>query len=384
MQKEYKVSIILPTYNGSKYIKEAVESILGQTYKNWELIIVDDCSTDNTFFLAKEFEKKDERIKVIHNSENKKLPESLNIGFRESKGELLTWTSDDNILKHHMLEVLAGCFIKDKLLSFVYGDIVPIDSKGKILTQCTYINGEIEDIYVRNPVSACFMYTREVYEQIGDYNKETFLGEDYDYWVRIYEAGFKMEHLKEKLYYYRLHKDSLTSTKRRENLKLALKNCDKNLKKEKRTIQQEKIRNRIKSIEDELNNEGVKSSVEWLGIIHDMTINWLLLKQENKSVVTYFEKHGYQKVALYGCKQLAECLATELKNSDIQLLYGLDRDRYGVYTESYKVCHPDDEIEEVDIIVVTAISHFAEIKEDMIKKVTCPIVSLEEIIDEVR
>ena len=92
-----KISIILPTYNGQQYIGEAIESIIEQTFQDWELIIVDDCSSDNTLDIIRKYEKQDLRIKVIHNDVNKKLPASLNIGFKYAKGMYLTWTSDDNM-----------------------------------------------------------------------------------------------------------------------------------------------------------------------------------------------------------------------------------------------------------------------------------------------
>ena len=91
-----KVSIVLPTYNGEEYIRQSIDSIRNQTFEDWELIIVNDYSTDGTSLIIREYEKKDSRIIVIENSENKKLPASLNIGFRSATGKYFTWTSDDN------------------------------------------------------------------------------------------------------------------------------------------------------------------------------------------------------------------------------------------------------------------------------------------------
>ena len=99
-----KVSIVLPTYNGEKFIRESIDSILYQTFTDWELIIVNDCSTDGTPNIVNRYAASDSRIRVIHNKENQKLPESLNIGFREARGEYLTWTSDDNMYLPSALE----------------------------------------------------------------------------------------------------------------------------------------------------------------------------------------------------------------------------------------------------------------------------------------
>lgn len=379
-----KVSIILPTYNGEKYLSESIESVINQTFKDWELIIVNDCSTDNTREISLRYVSQDKRIMMIENETNQKLPQALNIGFKKSSGNLLTWTSDDNCMKSNMLDTLVNCFENDSNLDFIYGDIVPIDNKGRIMTQYGYINGEIDDIYVRNPISACFMYTRNVYKQIGEYDRKAFLAEDYDYWIRIYEAGFKMYHLKEKLYYYRLHENSLTATRKRENDILNLELLKKHFDIETRDRQRNKIYQRITELQNQLKmDEGQKSKLEWEREIHDISMKWLMLKIDNKSIKSYFDNHDYSTVALYGCKQLAECVYKELNNTNVKVLYGIDRDKYGVYTESFEVFQPDSELRDVDIIVVTALSHFDEIKREMANKMSCPIISLGEIIEEI-
>ena len=90
MNKKPLVSIVLPTFNGERYLRQSIGSVISQQYKNWELIIVDDHSTDSTSAIIDEFTETDPRIKVIHNTTNQKLPKSLNIGFEKAKGDLLT------------------------------------------------------------------------------------------------------------------------------------------------------------------------------------------------------------------------------------------------------------------------------------------------------
>lgn len=82
-----KISVILPVYNGEKYVANAIESILNQTYHNIELIIVNDCSADNTLQIIEDYAKKDDRIKIYCNDSNQKLPKSLNIGFSKASGD---------------------------------------------------------------------------------------------------------------------------------------------------------------------------------------------------------------------------------------------------------------------------------------------------------
>ncbi|MCV3482379.1 glycosyltransferase family 2 protein [Campylobacter sp. CNRCH_2014_0184h] len=85
------VSVIMPTFNGasSGFLAQSIESVLNQTYKNLEFIIVNDCSTDNTLEILQEYAKKDHRIQIINNQKNQKLPQSLNIGFTMLKVNIL-------------------------------------------------------------------------------------------------------------------------------------------------------------------------------------------------------------------------------------------------------------------------------------------------------
>ncbi len=106
------VSVILPVYNGEDTIAESIDSVLAQTYQNLELVIVNDCSTDGTQAILKEYEAKDRRVRVIDNSVNLKLPRSLNVGFSDAKGEYLTWTSDDNLYHPSAIEEMAAVLDK--------------------------------------------------------------------------------------------------------------------------------------------------------------------------------------------------------------------------------------------------------------------------------
>ena len=105
-----KISIVLPVYNREKLLPKAIESCLNQTFKDFELIIIDDCSKDKSFEIAKEYAKQDQRIKVIRNEPNKRLPASLNIAFKEARGQYFTWTSDDNLLHENALEKMNDVF----------------------------------------------------------------------------------------------------------------------------------------------------------------------------------------------------------------------------------------------------------------------------------
>ena len=204
-----KVSIILPTYNGEKYIKTAINAILAQTYNNWELIIVDDCSTDNTNKIINEFAQKDLRIKVIRNEVNKKVAASLNIGFSHAAGDYYTWTSDDNYYKPAAIEKMVKFLQKNPDYGMVYAISDMIDENGKKYAEWGATPADAEKIFDANYIGACFLYTKGVAKKVGEYSQNLTLVEDHEYWIRIKLAA-KITNIPESLYVYRLHSKSLT------------------------------------------------------------------------------------------------------------------------------------------------------------------------------
>ena len=206
------ISVILPVFNGEKYLQQSIRSILEQTYENWELIIVNDCSTDNTEEIAQRYAKIDKRIRVINNLENKKLPASLNIGFSNAKGQYFTWTSDDNAYAKDAFEKLRKNLI-DNNVDFVFSDYQVIDEEDYILYN--QVTGPVEELPYYTTVGACVLYKKEIQEHLKGYNVNKFLVEDYDFWLRVYWK-YKMLHISESLYFYRIHAKSLTSERKKE------------------------------------------------------------------------------------------------------------------------------------------------------------------------
>jgi len=201
-----KVSIVMPTYNGEKYIKKAIESCLHQTYKSIELIVVDDGSTDNTAKFAKGVG--DSRLKFIRLKQNSGLAVALNKGFTLSTGEYLTWTSDDNLYESKAIETMVNHLGKYKEVDFVYANYYRTNENGEI-TECMFVEPP-HRLVEHNCIGPCFMYRRRVYERIGNYNPEPFLTEDYEYWIRIFKSGLEMVPIDKFLYRYRLHPGSKT------------------------------------------------------------------------------------------------------------------------------------------------------------------------------
>ena len=208
-----KISIVLPVFNGEKYIGGAIESILSQTYKNFELIIVDDCSEDTTQTIIREYAKSDKRIKIITNESNMKLPRSLNVGFAATTGEYLTWTSDDNRYHKSALNRMAEILDEMNDIDLVYANFSIVDMDGRLIKEVR--EGEPEEIRFKNNIGACFLYRRSLAAKVGEYDPKTFLAEDYDFFIRCYMFG-KFYHISEDLYDYGRHEGNLTVTRQKE------------------------------------------------------------------------------------------------------------------------------------------------------------------------
>jgi len=220
------ISIVLPVYNGAVLIAEAIDSILSQTYEDFELILVNDGSQDATGEILDEFAERDERLKVIH-QENQKLPRALNRGFALAKGEFLTWTSHDNRMKSTFLEKMVACLQRHPDWDMAYANIDIIGEDGAPLHASAWLGGYqrppgSEHVYLpkdtaelntfpNNFIGGAFLYRQRVPWLVGDYSPYRYTREDYDYWMRVNDL-LKLKHadFKEPLYDYRFHPSSLT------------------------------------------------------------------------------------------------------------------------------------------------------------------------------
>lgn len=214
LERSPKVSIILPVYNGSQFLAESIESCIKQTYTNWELIIVNDCSTDNSLQIAEEYAGEDNRIRVVNNQINKKLPASLNEGFKFATGKYYTWTSHDNRFHVDFLKVYVEYLESHPDTGFLTGTYQMMDEAGKLLDIVSLPDPQ-KYMPLFNPVAYAFMYRADVAQKVGKYDESLFLVEDYEYWVRLW-LHTKVERVEECLYYTRVHGGTLTALRKKE------------------------------------------------------------------------------------------------------------------------------------------------------------------------
>lgn len=209
------VSIVLPCYNGADFLAQAIDSVVGQTYADWELILVNDCSTDNSLAIMQDYSARDNRIRIINNEHNLKLPGALNRGFCEASGKYLTWTSHDNRMDPTMLEEFVDYLDANPDKGLVTACYAAFSlNTGKQLYEVHHPDPQLY-MPLFNTVCYAFMYRREVLETVGNYDTTLFLVEDYDYWVRIWQH-YPIGKIYKVLYYTGVGDETLTLSRKKE------------------------------------------------------------------------------------------------------------------------------------------------------------------------
>lgn len=196
------ISILMPTFNVEKYIVEAVNSILQQTYQNFELIIVDDASTDNTYTYLEELSMKDSRIKLYRNNQNLKIVKSLNFALTKARGEYISRMDGDDVSYPERLELLKNFLDRHKKYSLVGSQVSCINEYGEVLSKSKLL---LTNKYIRqysryqSPILHIWLARREVYEELQGYRNCPYV-EDYDFLLRGISKGFFYANLDKILY----------------------------------------------------------------------------------------------------------------------------------------------------------------------------------------
>lgn len=202
-----KVSVIMAVYNAEKTLKEAMDSILNQTYKNIEFIICDDASTDNSYKILEQYAKKDNRIILIKNKINSRLAFSLNHCLKYATGEFIARMDGDDISTPNRIEVQLEYLKNNPDIDLVGCAMQRFSVEGG-LADVLYSVDNPNYFTLKNKIPyhhATIMTRRNVYDTLGGYTvcERTKRGQDYDLWFRFYKAGFKGNNLREPLYMVR-------------------------------------------------------------------------------------------------------------------------------------------------------------------------------------
>ncbi len=228
-----KVSIVMPCYNAEKYISEAIESILLQTYTNWELIIVDDGSIDESKNIINKFKQKDARIKVFTHTENKGVSAARNLGIRNCSGQYIAFLDADDIARAKRLEIEARFLKTNKKFGAVGSQAQVIDLESHIIGKSnlplTWTDIR-KTMFFKNPfVCSTMMVRKSIIEKYHMcFDEQIKIGEDFLFWIEL-SKHCNILILKDYLAAYRVNTGGITHKwKLRLNIET---NCCENYKK---------------------------------------------------------------------------------------------------------------------------------------------------------
>lgn len=209
------VSVIIPAYNVHPYLAAAIDSALRQTYRNLEVIVVDDGSTDGTHEVAESYDK---RVRCIRQA-NRGAAAARNAGIRVAAGKYIAFLDGDDYWEDNKLEAQVGQFNADLDLGMVYADYGTFGPHGVIAANNPVAAGfnRPSGLILRELFFECLVWTgtvvvkRDVLEAVGLFDETLLKAEDYDMWLRI-AAAFRVRHLPRVVAWYRIRTDSLTKT----------------------------------------------------------------------------------------------------------------------------------------------------------------------------
>ena len=220
---KHSISLVTTVYNRQKYLAEAIESVLQQTKRDFELLIWDDGSTDNSVEIARSYEKQDSRVRVVaapHGGNGSALSNAI----AETTGKYLGWVDSDDLLEPEALEETAEMLESNPQLGMVYTDCLKIDDEGKLLgldkrSQIPYSPKKLLTKFVTFHFR---LIRRSVYDWIGGVLPEYDRIEDYELCLRLSEVT-KIQRLPKPLYKYRVHQNSISGSRQEEQALLSVK-----------------------------------------------------------------------------------------------------------------------------------------------------------------
>ncbi|MDP1845265.1 MAG: glycosyltransferase [Candidatus Moranbacteria bacterium] len=221
-------SVIIPSYNHEEYIGDAIESVINQTFKDWELIIIDDGSTDNSVEVIRRYE--DPRIKLFTQT-NHDAPYTINRGMKEARGKYIAILNSDDLFDPIKLEECKKYLSKG--YEFVFGKLKVINDKNqkisgkdeRVMWIDKHLNNFKEEPTLKKLLlninyiitTSNLSFNRKVLEKVGYFHEKLRISHDFDYLIRIFEKDLRIKFIPEYLASYRIHSKNTLSRGRVES-----------------------------------------------------------------------------------------------------------------------------------------------------------------------
>lgn len=207
------VSVITPVFNSEKYIGKSIESVLNQTYPSWEMILVDDLSTDRSVEIIGDYMKKDERIKLIKLSENSGAAVARNTALDASAGRFIAFLDSDDLWKPEKLEKQLA-FMQKNDYAFTFTDYELMDQDGNLLRKTIHMPDSIDyKGLLKNTIIGCLTVMLDR-QQVGNIQMPNIrTRQDFALWLSVLKKGYRAYSIQEPLSIYRIVEGSISSNK---------------------------------------------------------------------------------------------------------------------------------------------------------------------------
>tara|TARA_B100000315_G_C14508419_1_gene555787 strand:- start:210 stop:1205 length:996 start_codon:yes stop_codon:yes gene_type:complete len=295
----------MPVYNGSQYLSETIHSIINQTYSEFEIIIIDDASNDNSIDIISKF--KNERIILRQNDSNLGQAESENIGLRMAKGTYIARMDQDDLMMPDRLEKQVQFLDSHPDIAAVGSQYYCIDSSGNLIKKLRWPVGiEANLFYIISgnvPIGdPGVLYRKDVILNLGGYSTKYIPSEDYDLWLRMYLNGYRCDNIADFLTKYRIHSSQVSvvnNKKQIENHNLAFINFYNNLNKIK--ANPEMINNYLNLLRNKENlaKNNIKTIFNiFFTLLNNFSINNNLTNKSKRNIFIYFINSIKDKIAI--------------------------------------------------------------------------------------
>jgi glycosyltransferase involved in cell wall biosynthesis len=339
MKNKILVTVYITNYNYGKYVSKSINSVLDQKFKNFELIIIDDGSNDNSRSIINKYSQ-DNRVAVIFQN-RKGLLACNNLAIKISKGKYIIRLDADDWLAPDALKILYDELEKNKKAGLVFPDYYEVDENGQILRKIVRHNFKKVTLFDQPAHGACTMIRKSFLNKVGNYD-ETLVSQDgYDVWIKFIKK-YKIININKPLFYYRQHKKNLTKDENKilSSRHLILKKNNKSLDKKSIAIIP------VRSLDDNFNTSVLKK------IKGKPLLNWIIdtsmkskkilktiIATSDKRVIKYINRKYKNKVLIFKRSEKLSKINYSLKKTFIEAIKFAKIKKLEfkyVYTLSYK------------------------------------------------
>lgn len=205
-----KTSFIIPSYNYGEFLPECLDSLMEQNYEDWEAIVVDDASTDNSWEILTEYQKQDSRI-IIIKEEHKGPQGATNTGLERSSGEFISMVGSDDKIDPNFWNITLPYFYSPKIGVVSIGFMEWRPERSEPIWRKPVLIPSISLILKTNLIHSASPFRREVLNDVGYTDEQTPWG-DWDFWIRVLFKGWQVAYCHSPVVWYRVHDKSITQT----------------------------------------------------------------------------------------------------------------------------------------------------------------------------